>query len=496
MVALAPSSETKVESSGAPTPGSNTSRTPPHNYEAEKAILGALLLNNNGYERVSETLQHVHFADATHGKIFHAIGRLVERGQIADPVTLHDYFHQEETLAQVGGAAYLVHLAESAVSIINVQDYARTICDLYLRRQLIDLGEDIVNGAHAFDLETRAVDQIETAEKHLFDLATMGDLNRGFVSFEEALTKAIRNAEVAFKRDSHIVGVTTGLRDLDKYLGGLHPSDLVILAGRPAMGKTALATNIAFNAALAALKEKSDGMVAFFSLEMSAEQLAARLLAQESGTSSDRIRRGDIQEADFPKFVEVSRQLSQLALYIDDTPALTISALRARARRLKRQKGLGMIVVDYLQLLQGSPGARSENRVNEISEITRGLKAIAKELNVPVVALSQLSRAVEQREDKRPQLADLRESGSIEQDADVVMFIYREEYYGARLQPPHGTEKHREWQQHMEQIRNKAEVILAKQRHGPVGTVKLYFNSELTKFTDLAEPDRVPYAGP
>ncbi len=470
-------------------------RTPPHNYEAEKALLGAILLNNNTYERVNENLKSHYFADQTHEKIYEAMGSLIDKGQIADPITLKDYFNQEQTLSDVGGADYLIQLAESVVSIINVQDYARTIRDLYLRRELIDLGEEIVNTAHTFDLEKQASEQIEEAEKCLFDLATTGDMNKGFINFDTALTDAINNAETAYRRDGNIVGVTTGLKDIDKYLGGLHNSDLVILAGRPSMGKTALATNIAFNAAKASLKDKNGAQVAFFSLEMSAEQLATRLLAQESGTPSDRIRRGEIKDSDFPKFVDVSRELSHLPLFIDDTPALSISALRARARRLKRQKGLGLIVVDYLQLLQGSSSARSENRVNEISEITRMLKAIAKELNVPVIALSQLSRAVEQREDKRPQLSDLRESGSIEQDSDVVMFVYREEYYEARKEPPEGTEKHREWQQKMERIYSKAEIILAKQRHGPIGTVKLHFNGSLTKFSNLVEKDHLPYDG-
>jgi len=477
-----------------PTLKTHAERLPPHNYEAEKALLGALLLNNSAYERVSDILQPIYFADETHGKIYLALSRLIDRGQVADPITLKDYFSQEQTLSEVGGPSYLIHLAESVVSIINVYDYAHTIRDLYLRRQLIGLGENIVNSAYTFDFEKQALHQIEEAEKQLFDLATTGEIDRGFINFETALTNAIQTAEVAFKRDSHVVGVTSGFRDLDRYLGGLHPSDLVILAGRPSMGKTALATNIAFNAAKAALTNKSGAHVAFFSLEMSAEQLATRLLAQESGVSSDKIRRGEIRDTDFPKFVDVSRQLSQLPLYIDDTPALSVSMVRSRARRLKRQRGLGMIVIDYLQLLQSSSHGRTENRVIEISEITRMLKAIAKELNVPVLALSQLSRAVEQREDKRPQLADLRESGSIEQDADVVMFVYREEYYEARREPPVGTEKHREWQQKMDQIHHKAEIILAKQRHGPIGTIKLYFDGSLTKFGDLAENEYLPHA--
>jgi len=459
-------------------------KVPPHNYEAEQALLGALLHNNLSSEKVTEFLRPQHFADPIHGKIYEAIITLIERGQVADPITLSKYFEQEESLKAAGGAQYLVKLVTSVVSIINVKDYGLLIYDLYLRRQLIDVGETIVNQAHEHTLEVNATHQIEVAEQRLFDLATTGQQDRGFQAFQDTLITAIKTAEVAYKRDSQVVGCTTGFRDLDKWLGGLHPSDLIILAGRPSMGKTALATNIAFNAAWTALSRKEEGKTAFFSLEMSAEQLATRLLAQESGISSDKIRRGELHQDDFPKFVEVSRRISKIPFYIDDTPALTISALRTRARRLKRQKGLDLIVIDYLQLLQGTD--KNDNRVQEVSDITRGLKALAKELNVPVIALSQLSRAVEQRDDKRPQLADLRESGSIEQDADVVMFIYREEYYEARKEPPEDSDKHAAWQDRMSKIYNQAEVIIAKQRHGPIGTIRLFFDGKLTKFGNLA----------
>jgi replicative DNA helicase len=462
-----------------------------YNLEAEQSLLGALLLNNATHEKVTDFLRSEHFADETHGHIFAAITHFIERGQVADPITLRDYFNANEALKSSGGARYLLDLAAGVVSIISVADYGRLIYDLYLKRQLVSIGEDIVVTARTPTLEQQpGTQQIETAERKLYDLATQGTANKGFMNFSEALTIAIKNAEVAFKRDSRVVGVTTGLVDLDKWLGGLHPSDLVILAGRPSMGKTALATNIAFNAAYAfAQKNKEGAPVAFFSLEMSAEQLATRILASEAGISSDKIRRGEIKSDDFPTFVEVSRRLNTTPLYVDDTPALSITQLRNRARRLQRQHGLGLIVIDYLQLLDGNiPGSkRTENRVQEISDITRSLKALAKELNVPVVALSQLSRAVEQREDKRPQLADLRESGSIEQDADVVMFIFREEYYEARREPPTGTEKHREWQEHMAKIYNQAEVIIAKQRHGPVGTVRLFFEGTLTRFGNLTK---------
>lgn len=463
-------------------------RTPPHNYEAEQALLGALLYNNASYEKVAEILRAEHFADSVHGRIYASIGRLIERGQIADPITLRDYFEQEQALEEIGGAKYLVQLAASVVSIVNSADYAKLIHDLYLRRQLINIGEDVVNEAFAFDLDQDATSQIEKAEQRLFDLATVGDMERGFIAFEDALKISIDMAEIAFQRDSHIVGVTSGLKDLDKMLGGFHPSDLVILAARPSMGKTGLALCLAFNAAKEVMfgDAKTGASVAFFSLEMSSEQLATRLLSQEVQVSSDKIRRGELKDEDFPSFVDAARRLSNLPLYIDDTPALSVTALRTRARRLKRQRGLGLIVVDYLQLLQGPAGKSNDTRVQEVSDITRALKALAKELDVPVIALSQLSRAVEQREDKRPQLADLRESGSIEQDADVVMFIYREEYYEERKEPPEGTEKHREWQEKMSSIYNVAELIVAKQRHGPIGTVKTFFEGPLIKFSDLA----------
>ncbi len=460
-------------------------REPPRNIEAEQALLGGLLHNNKSYEQVSDLLKPEFFSDAMHGDVYEAISRLIERGQIADPITLRDYFHQNEKLKEIGGATYLVNLANSVVTIINMKDYALRIRDLYLRRQLIHLGEGVVNGAHEIKLDIDAVAHIEGTEQKLYDLATLGDTDKGFVPFTSALTDAIKTAERAYRHESKIVGVTSGLKDLDKYMGGLHPSDLIILAGRPSMGKTALATIIGFNAATAKMQGHiSGGGVAFFSLEMSAEQLAGRLLSQEVGIASDKIRRGELRDEDFPKFVDASQKLAEVPFFIDDTPALTVGALRARSRRLKRKHDIGLIVVDYLQLLSAS-GKAGENRVQEISEITRGLKTLAKELNVPVIALSQLSRSVEQRDDKRPQLSDLRESGSIEQDADVVMFVYREEYYESRREPPEGTDKYREWQEKMSKIYNVADLIIAKQRHGPIGTIKLFFDGSLARFADL-----------
>ncbi len=484
-------------------------RTPPYNTDAEQALLGAMLISNAAYGRVSEFLEPAHFGNAVHGRIFGAIGKLIERGQIANRVTLQNLFDQDGALADIGGAQYLARLAESAVTVINAADYGRVIHDLYLRRELIALGEDIVNEAFRQDLDDRAPEQIERAEQRLFDLANTGQAEGGFRAFSAAMTSAINDAEAAYKRDGKIVGVGTGFRDLDKMLGGLHPSDLVILAGRPSMGKSALATNIAFNAATAyrpalgpdGRRVAAEGAVAgFFSLEMSSEQLAARTLAGESGISSDRIRRGDVGRVEFDRFVQASHRLQTLPLFIDDTPALSVSTLRTRARRLMRQQGLGLIVIDYLQLLRPSVQVRTlENRVQEISDITRGLKALAKELSIPVLALSQLSRAVEQREDKRPLLSDLRESGSIEQDADVVMFIYRQEYYDAREPTKRPGEddgkfndRYQQWREDLEKIHGLAEVIVAKQRHGPVGAIKLHFDAETTRFDDFALPEHLP----
>jgi replicative DNA helicase len=386
--------------------------------------------------------------------------------------------------------------------VINAEDYGHAVHDLFLRRQLIDLGEQTVNNAYVFDVEDTALAQIEQAELKLFNLAESGQTEGGPQGFSVVLAKALDMAEAAFKRDSHITGVTTGLRDLDRMMGGLQKSDLVILAGRPSMGKTALATNIGFNAAEAARDPETSERhrVAFFSLEMSSEQLATRIMAEKSGVSSDRIRRGEVKQEDFQRIVEAAQAMNEVPFFIDDTPAITIPMLRTRARRLKRQHGLDLIVIDYLQLMRGSGSKGQENRVQEISEITRGLKAIAKELQVPVLALSQLSRAVELRDDKRPQLSDLRESGSIEQDADVVMFVYREQYYHERAEPKQrsdeGDDKFHErlerWKRRAEEVHNKADVIVAKQRHGPVGTRSLYFDGMITKFSDLAEDGSLP----
>lgn len=467
-------------------------RVMPHNVEAEQGLLGALLVDNRGLEKVGDFLKPAHFFMPVHARIYEAITTFIDRGQNASPVTLKSYFEKDPELENVGGAAYLADLAAGVISVINTEDYGRTIYDLHLRRELIALGEDVVNEAFEHDLDRSASDTIEVAESRLFTLAESGDSRSSFTTLRDSVLVAIELAEKAFKTQGNVTGVTTGLVDMDKKLGGLQNSDLLILAARPSMGKTSLAVNIAFNAAkrYAETGGKEGAVVGFFSLEMSADQLATRILADQSGISGDAIRKGNIRQEDFRKFVEASQVLSQVPLYIDDTPALSIGAVRTKARRLKRQHGLGLLVVDYLQLLRGSGSKQGiENRVLEVSEITRGLKAIAKELGIPVLALSQLSRAVEQREDKRPQLSDLRESGSIEQDSDVVMFIYREEYYLSRTEPEVGTEKHLEWQERMSKAHNIAETIVAKQRHGPIGTVKLFFDPNLTRFSDL-DPGR------
>ncbi len=476
-------------------------RMPPANLAAEQALLGALLANNKAYERVSEFLAPEHFADAVHGRIYRAIQRRIEAGQLADVVTLRPEFEHNGLLDEVGGPPYLAQLLSAMVGVINAGEYGRIIHDAWLRRQLVDVGELVVNRAFGAEPELDAKGQLEAAEQSLFELAKDGGGESGPMTFERALTDAVLAAERAFSTPGGVSGLPSGLRDLDAKTGGLHGSDLLILAGRPGMGKTALATKIAFGAAQSLLREAREkdpnavpaGTVAIFSLEMSADQLATRLLSEESRISGDRIRRGDISQRDFDRFVEVSRELAALPIVIDDTPAISISALRTRCRRLKRTRGLELVVVDYLQLMRPAPGTRPDSRVLEISMITQGLKAIAKELAVPVIALSQLSRAVEQREDKRPQLSDLRESGSIEQDADMVMFVYRDEYYEQAKEPKivafDNDEKFHDamnsWKQRMEAVHNKADLIIAKQRHGPTGTIKLFFEAEFTRFGDL-----------
>ena len=468
-------------------------RTAPHNLEAEQDLLGAILVNNDAAAKVSGFLKAEHFAGDVHRRIYDAATLLIERGEIADPVTLKSYFDRDEGLADIGGSQYLARLAASATTIINAENYGRLIYDLAMRRELILLGEEIVNTAYDSELEETSSSQIENAEQKLFSLAENGVHEGALMPIRLAVDEALKSMEEAFQRDGNLVGVTTGLKDMDGKLGGLHKSDLLILAGRPSMGKTSLATNIAYNAAKAyhASGGKEGAVVGFFSLEMSAEQLVGRILAEATEISSEKLRRGDLTDDEFAgKLVPETARLSELPLYIDDTPALSIAALRTRARRLKRSHGLGLVVVDYLQLMKGT--GRADNRVQEISEVTQGLKAIAKELDIPVIALSQLSRQVENRDDKRPLLSDLRESGSIEQDADVVMFVYREGYYEERKEPTEGTPEHADWQERMGRLHNLAEVIVGKQRHGPIGIIKLHFKPEFTRFGDYISDEYLP----
>ena len=475
-------------------------RLAPHNLEAEQALLGAILVNNEAFYRVSDFLEPEHFYEGLHRQIYETAAQLIRVGKVATPITLKTFLPADEQVGEITVSQYLVRLATQATTIINAVDYGRSIYDLAIRRSLIGIGEDLVNVAFDSAVDHAPRDQIEDAEKRLYELAEQGRYDGGFHSFTDALKDAIDMASAAYQRDGHLSGIATGLRDLDRQMGGLQSSDLVVLAGRPAMGKTALATNIAFNIAKAymgetqpdgATKAVNGGIVGFFSLEMSSEQLATRIIAEQSGVSSSEIRRGTIDERQFNQIVIASQEMQSIPFYIDHTGGISISQLTARARRLKRQRGLDMLIIDYLQLLSGS-GKRSDNRVQELTEITTGLKALAKELNVPILALSQLSRQVENRDDKRPQLSDLRESGSIEQDADVVMFVYREEYYLQRQMPKEGTEEFFKWQAEMEDVAGVAEVIIGKQRHGPTGTVKLLFEGEFTRFSNLAQEDRLP----
>jgi len=470
--------------------------TIPNSIEAEQQLLGAILTNNDVYDRVASIIGAQHFYDPVHARIFEVASARIAKNNLASPVTLKAFLEEDEGLKELGGPSYLVKLAGAAISTYAVRDYAQMIYDLAIRRQLIGLGQDIAGKAARMDVDSEPKDQIVEAEQQLYRLSEQGQTDSGFQSFLKAVTDAVNVANAAYQREGGLAGVSTGLIDMDKKLGGLHKSDLLIIAGRPSMGKTSLATNLAFNIAKSyrrgTLPDGTEGsveggVVGFFSLEMSAEQLAARVLSEASEVPSEQIRRGDLTEGEFRRFVDAAKQLESCPLYIDDTPALPISQLAARARRLKRTHGLDVLIVDYLQLVRGT--GRSENRVNEISEITMGLKAIAKELDIPVIALSQLSRQVENREDKRPQLSDLRESGSIEQDADVVMFVFREEYYAEREKP--SDEKLDEiaaWQERMARLHGKAEVIIGKQRHGPIGTIELSFEGRFTRFGNLVQP--------
>ncbi len=466
----------------------------PHNIEAEQALLGALLVNNDVYDRVAAIVNEIHFYDPVHGRIFEIAAQRIQKNALASPVTLKAFMEDDEGLAELGGPAYLARLAGASVSVFAARDYAQMIYDLAIRRDLMAIGEEITDKAQRMEVSNEPAEQIVEAEQRLYALSEQGQVDSGFQSFLKAVTDAVNMANAAYQRDGGMAGTSTGLSDMDRKLGGLHPSDLLILAGRPSMGKTSLATNIAYNIAKnykkgtlpdGSIGAVQGGVVGFYSLEMSSEQLASRILSEAAEIESQRIRSGEMTEEEFRRLVEAAKTLESCPLFIDDTAALPISQLAARARRLKRTHGLDVLVVDYLQLVR--PASAKDSRVNEVSEITQGLKAIAKELNIPVIALSQLSRQVENREDKRPQLSDLRESGSIEQDADIVMFVYRGEYYKEREKPAdHEADKMMSWQAEMEELHGKAEVIIGKQRHGPIGTVSLAFEGRYTRFTDLA----------
>jgi replicative DNA helicase len=471
-------------------------RAAPHNIEAEQALLGAILVNNEAFYRVSDFLEPKHFFEPVHRRIYELASGLVRANKLATPVTLKTFLPADVDIAGLSLNQYLARLAAEATTIINAEDYGRTVYDLSIRRDLIAIGEEMVNTAYDAPVDATPASHIEEAERKLYEIAETGRYDSGFQRFAQALTIAVDMAARAYQRDGNLSGLATGLTDLDNRMGGLQQSDLLILAGRPGMGKTALATNIAYNVAKAFAQGDvradghretvNGGIVGFFSLEMSAEQLATRIISEQTGIPSNKIRRGDIDEGDFERIKDVSIELQNLPFYVDETGGLSIGQLAARARRLKRQRGLDLLVIDYLQLLQGNSRRSSENRVQEITEITTRLKALAKELNIPILALSQLSRQVENRDDKRPQLSDLRESGSIEQDADVVLFVFREEYYLENKKPREGTAEFSDWERQITDAHGKAELIIGKQRHGPTGTVELQFEAAVTRFGNLS----------
>ena len=463
----------------------NLNKKQPSNLEAEQALLGSILVNNDIIDEVSNTINPTSFYDPAHTKIYEVIETLNNKGMIANPITLKNYFEKDNMLSEVGGTEYLVKLTRFSGSTKQAVDYAKIIHEMYLRRELVLISDNL--SSETLDAKEQTAEKIiENTEKSLFDLAERGSFSQSFLKFNQALDQTIETATQAMKSDKGIVGVPTGLTDLDEKLGGLHKSDLVILAGRPGMGKTALATNIAYHAAQNIMSRQEKSSIAFFSLEMSSEQLSTRILSEQARIKSDDIRKGKVTEEEINRYIEASRNIYNLPLFIDETPAITIATLSNRARRIKRLFGVSLIVVDYIQLMRAPSSNRNDNRVQEVSEITQGLKALAKELRVPVLALSQLSRAVEQRDDKKPQLADLRESGSIEQDADVVMFVYREAYYLENKQPKLGSIEHAEWQSKMNDVNGLADIILGKQRHGPTGLVKVAFEGIYTKFKDLS----------
>jgi replicative DNA helicase len=453
----------------------------PNNIEAEQAVIGSIMVSNDIFDEISTIISSINFYDPMHQKIYEAIESLIYKGMLANPITLKNYFEDEKDDLNV--PEYLVKITKFSTSVRQAIEYSKIIYDMFVRRELIKISEQTIDSAKLNELDTNGQNIIENSERLLFDLAEKGSFNSSLIKFDEAMKQTIEMASAAYKNEEGIVGVPTGLRDLDDKLGGLHQSDLIIIAGRPSMGKTSLATNIAFNAAQKLQDSGKKSSIAFFSLEMSSEQLSTRIISEQARISSNDIRRGRISDEQFDKFLETSKNIAELPLYIDETPAISIAAMSNRARRIKRLFGLDMIVVDYIQLMRGTT-YNKDGRVQEISQITQGLKAIAKELSVPVVALSQLSRQVEQRDDHKPQLADLRESGSIEQDADVVMFVYREGYYLQRKEPREATVEHAEWQAKMNEVAHLAQIIIGKQRHGPIGNVTLEFEERFTKFKD------------
>ena len=463
----------------------NSQKQMPCNIEAEKAVIGSILVSNDIYDEISPIIDAQKFFDPIHIKIFEIIENLISKGLLANPITLKNHFDNNEGLKELGGQEYLIKITKFSTSGKQAIDYANIVHEMHVRRELIKISESVLDQASdSGEMSKSGEEMIQNAEKSLFDLAERGHFNQSFMKFESALKQTIEMAKNAYQNEEGIVGVPTGLTDLDSRLGGMHKQDLIIIAGRPSMGKTALATNIAFHAAKNIEKKATKSTVAFFSLEMSSEQLSTRILSEQSRIRSNDIRRGKVSETEFDKFIETSKNIFELPLYIDETPAITVAAISNRSRRIKRLFGLELIIVDYIQLMRSS-GSKEYNRVQEISEITQGLKALAKELDVPVLALSQLSRAVEQRDDKKPQLADLRESGSIEQDADVVMFVFREAYYLERKEPTLGSIEHAEWRQKMDEISSLAEIMISKQRHGPTGNVKVEFEAMYTKFKNL-----------
>ena len=459
----------------------NSIKELPNNIEAEQSVIGSILLTNEIFDEINILIKSKNFYDPMHQKVFAAIEKLIYSGMLANPITLKNHFENEKDELNIPD--YLVKITKFSTSSRQAIEYSKLIYDLYVKRELIKISENVIDTVKLNDLDNDGQSIIENFEKSLFDLAEKGSFNSSIVKFDDAVKMSLETATNAYKNEEGLVGVPTGLTDIDDRLGGLHKSDLIIIAGRPSMGKTALATNIAFNAAKKMQDDNKKSSIAFFSLEMSSEQLSTRILAEQSRIKSNDIRRGRMSEEEFDKYIETSKNIKELPLYIDETPAISIAALSNRARRIKRLYGLDMVVVDYIQLMRASNF--KEGRVQEISEITQGLKALAKELSVPVVALSQLSRAVEQRDDKKPQLADLRESGSIEQDADVVMFVYREAYYLERKEPRPATVEHAEWQAKMNEVSNLAEIIISKQRHGPTGNIMLEFEAMFTKFKDI-----------